>query len=452
MKKTTLLLLSLFLVLVSTSAASYENLYLIGNATTAEWTTGDKKIAMTKESDGVFTWTGPLKNKADGDNGQLRFKFLVKNDWSPSITCRYDVAGHTELISGVEVDIYEHPGGSGTYDNAFQVTETGIYMLYVNLNTMKMTCTLQGPLPDGPDLTQLYIAGSATNENGNWDNSNPITMVKISEGIFEWYGNLYTEKGNEFKFINTKGSWANSINPDNDYEFTVDTDYDLKYKSDDKKFKVTEAGIYTVNADLNTMKVRFTKGEPRPDYTQLYIVGNATTAAWSPAAALEMTKISDGVFTWTGSLSTENGGDQFKFLNVKGSWSNTIVAKDANNTPFVVGTEHDLSYRPYESSPNDFKFTVTTNGIYTVKVNLNTMKMQITISTGIQDAKILPFEIKIIDGTINIIAEDNSKVQSVNLFDISGRTLSARNLSKGIYILKVKYNDQDYTQKVLIQK
>ena len=38
------------------------------------------------------------------------------------------------------------------------------------------------------------------------------------------------------------------------------------------------------------------------EYSQLYIVGPATTAGWSDANALEMDRINDGVFKWEGEL------------------------------------------------------------------------------------------------------------------------------------------------------
>ena len=37
-------------------------------------------------------------------------------------------------------------------------------------------------------------------------------------------------------------------------------------------------------------------------YDNLYVVGDACAAGWSPDDALEMTKVGDGQFTWTGEL------------------------------------------------------------------------------------------------------------------------------------------------------
>ena len=40
-------------------------------------------------------------------------------------------------------------------------------------------------------------------------------------------------------------------------------------------------------------------------YDNLYVVGDACAAGWSPDDALEMTKGGDGQFTWTGWIKRE---------------------------------------------------------------------------------------------------------------------------------------------------
>ena len=42
-------------------------------------------------------------------------------------------------------------------------------------------------------------------------------------------------------------------------------------------------------------------------YDNLYVVGDACAAGWSPKDALEMTKVGDGQFTWTGELLDKTG-------------------------------------------------------------------------------------------------------------------------------------------------
>ena len=138
MKKLILLIFSTFLLLNPVFAA-YENLYVVGNACEIGWNP-DAALPMTKEGNGIFTWTGTL---IDNSIDQARFKFLVSDQWKPSLTCRINVNGHLVIEPGQEYDLYERPNpedGMG-YDNAFQVTSTGVYKLEVNLNTMKLKCT-----------------------------------------------------------------------------------------------------------------------------------------------------------------------------------------------------------------------------------------------------------------------------------------------------------------------
>ena len=52
--------------------------------------------------------------------------------------------------------------------------------------------------------------------------------------------------------------------------------------------------------------------------TILYVVGDACAAGWSPNDALEMTKVGDGQFTWTGELLDKTGDRRFKFLVGRG--------------------------------------------------------------------------------------------------------------------------------------
>lgn len=139
MRRTFFLFVSFFCLFSFASAEVYENLYVVGNATEIGWSPGDA-LPMEKKSDGVFTWTGML---TDYSRDQGRFKFLVSDQWEPSITCRINVAGHIMVTPGQEYDLYERPNdndGMGI-DNAFQLAQTGIYKLDVNLNTMKMVCT-----------------------------------------------------------------------------------------------------------------------------------------------------------------------------------------------------------------------------------------------------------------------------------------------------------------------
>lgn len=232
----------------------------------------------------------------------------------------------------------------------------------------------------------LYVVGNAC--SSGWDPGRALEMTKTSDGVFTWTGVLSsTPSDARFKFLMAR-SWDTSvtcqITTPGHKVITSGMEEDLFVRTNsgaDNAFQVSETAEYTVTVDLNTMKMLCTKAgvvnTDTPDLTQLYLVGDATTAGWSSENALTMAKVADGVFEWAGNLTADG---EFKFLNIKGSWNRTINPLEANIN-FVVGTEYSLFYRQLEASPNDFKFKVTTAGLYSIQVDLNLMKVTITNAT-----------------------------------------------------------------------
>jgi hypothetical protein len=455
MKRVIFLVVGIFLMLSSIYAAvSYDNLYIVGDATSVGWNNGGA-IEMEEIEDGVFAWTGELKD----NTGNQRFKFLVTGkNWAPAISCRFDVNGHVVLTPGVEEDVYERVNDDGGFDNAFQVTETAIYLVQVNLNTMKIVCTKSGA--ELPDYTQLYLVGDAT--PAGWDNANPLDMTKQADGVFSWLGNL-TGNDKGFKFLNAKNVPAKTINPaHSDIAFEIGTEYSLNYRPaeadpGDYQFKVTYDGRYFVTADLTAMKM-FVE---TIDLSHLYLVGGATSAGWNPSNPVEMTEVSSGIFTWTGTLSAD-GDRQFKFLSQSGSWNKTF--NPFADTEFTPGEEYDLNYRPREASPNDRKFLVATSGEYTVNVDLNTMKVNIALPTGIAPAKInaLPYKLKVWNKTVSIETAGDNVIQSAAIYDVTGKCLHfisnpessivlGENLAGGVYIIRVQVEEKAFVQKTVIK-
>ena len=132
------------------------------------------------------------------------------------------------------------------------------------------------------------------------------------------------------------------------------------------------------------------------DADQLYVVGSATAAGWSPDKALEMTKVSDNVFSWTGELK----GGEFKFLTTFNEWHPSITCdfntEGQQNQIVASGQTYDLFLRPGENDGQDNKFQIEVSGTYTLNVNLNDMKMAVTLdSEG-------PMELYIIGDATNV--------------------------------------------------
>lgn len=128
----------------------------------------------------------------------------------------------------------------------------------------------------------------------------------------------------------------------------------------------------------------------------LYVVGSATAAGWSPGDALEMTKVSDNVFTWTGDLKT----GEFKFL-LANEWHPSITCdfntEEQKNQVVENGQTYDLFERPGENDGKDNKFQIDITGTYTLNVDLNSMKMAVSLDNEIE----VPMELYIIgDATL----------------------------------------------------
>jgi hypothetical protein len=289
-------------------------------------------------------------------------------------------------------------------------------------------------------------------------------MTKQTDGFFTWLGNLSGE-GKEFIFLNAKNTWAKTINPSgSDVAFETGTEYRLNYRPletdpGNYKFKVSYDDRYFVTADLVAMKM-FVE---TIDRSQLYLVGGATPAGWNNANPVEMTEVSEGVYTWTGTLSAE-GDKQFKFISQPGSWDKTF--NPFVDTEFTVGTEYDLNYRPREASPNDRKFLVAESGDYTVTVDLNTMKASVSLPNAIEiiPAKIneLPYELKMGDKRVSISTKGDNLIQSAAIYDVSGKCLNfishpeglavlGDKLAGGVYIIQAQVGNKAFVQKTVVK-
>ena len=112
------------------------------------------------------------------------------------------------------------------------------------------------------------------------------------------------------------------------------------------------------------------------DYTQLYIVGDATQTSWDLGKAESFGKISEGVFEWTGQLE---GNKEFKFMNDRSGWHKHIVALEGGLT-LSIGDECALNFFANWSLDGklDCKMRVAETAIYTITVDLLSMRMRIS--------------------------------------------------------------------------
>ncbi|MDR2627242.1 MAG: SusF/SusE family outer membrane protein [Dysgonamonadaceae bacterium] len=146
-------------------------------------------------------------------------------------------------------------------------------------------------------------------------------------------------------------------------------------------------------------------------YDKLYLQGSATTAGWTINGAIEMTKIEDGVFTWTGPLK---GNFLFRFYVTLGSWFPNISCQKAidEDVTMIPGEEMYLYERESASDEFENNFYVEEDALYTINVNLNTMIMVCTKDLGMVDITQL-YLIGAELGTLNNAIEMTEKSEGV---------------------------------------
>jgi hypothetical protein len=104
-------------------------------------------------------------------------------------------------------------------------------------------------------------------------------------------------------------------------------------------------------------------------YDKVYLIGDATTAAWTIANALPMTKTDDpNLFTWTGPLTA----GEIKFPTALSFSADTFSAATAGQS--ITNTKAQLS----PSGNPDVKWKLTAAEAGTYKITLNVKDFTVT--------------------------------------------------------------------------
>lgn len=136
---------------------------------------------------------------------------------------------------------------------------------------------------------------------------------------------------------------------------------------DQENMKFTDpAGIYMleINADGSVQSLTATKSPLGYDYSNLYIVG--TVNGWNAGSALQMTKVSEGVFEYTTALADAT---EIKFLGQQDwgalEWGNILKDNDGNSG--FLGPKGDNSNIKFNGGGSTYKITVNLKaGTYTL--------------------------------------------------------------------------------------
>lgn len=207
----------------------------------------------------------------------------------------------------------------------------------------------------------------------------------------------------------------------------------------------------------------------------IYLTGTVIAGGWTVSKSERLAPVLEnpGVFEWQGQLKV----GEFKFLLQN---TTTPPALNATATRSVaVGTPYDVIIT--DGSSSKYKFKITKKGEY--KITVDTNNWTVTVADPSKPSLLVDEELNdsfvgmdVVDnpddyftviskreGVDIIVKTNNAIVNSVELFDISGKVVDqvqgentnyslGKNLASGVYILKINCaNITTYSKKVLVK-
>ena len=133
------------------------------------------------------------------------------------------------------------------------------------------------------------------------------------------------------------------------------------------KFTVDKAGYYTVTADFSTGKVTCTSAAP----DKFYIWGDATSAGWASANAIQLDQDQNDKFVFTKKGISLKKAGEYKFFSV-----------NSETTAYVNDGKGNLVFFDSPSGTDkDEKFKVAYDGTYDLTVNLKDNSVKCILTT-----------------------------------------------------------------------
>ena len=223
----------------------------------------------------------------------------------------------------------------------------------------------------------LYMKGGAC--PGGWDTA--TTLSSTASGIYEaqeitlMFGK--PEDGKGFKFFISEDAYpfygqdtAEGAAFGDIKIFASENDGDSQFYPLQHEYV---SGVYTIHVDLNTMKLTLTKTadvfEPKIPF---YVFGERLDNNWEMVESLALYEIETNIFEGHNIHIYKNSS--FKFDNAEWTeYQRDDTASDYWTVKSKVEGE-DIRFVPEEADP-DFK-----SGKYTVRLDLNTMKVTLTLT------------------------------------------------------------------------
>ena len=298
-------------IYVNKAAATYDKLYVVGNATQAGWDL-TKAIPLERSANG-FEYSG---NCEITGNGQNEFKFVTSNtDWNQD-----------QFVKGAtENDIVKRSGADNKW--VFSKEQSGNYKITVNLNTMRVTFTKLE--------SKVYLCDGAFGI-GSWENYTTEMKRKVADDVFTYTfktGNWNETEKKEYKYLRFK---------------IVNGDFsDIYAPSGDNNVSLTAGTFATVPVDNSTTpnpsagdEARSWSFETKPNTTYTIMVKNVNSGGYYHDKGLAIAYFEEPTYDKAASggnpqlVVRGNSLDGTKFVQCGGAYWYLDVDLTANNGDF----------------------------------------------------------------------------------------------------------------------
>lgn len=219
-------------------------LYMVGDATPNGWSIDDPTpLTPTEDDPLVFAWEGGL------NAGEMKL-CLTTGSWDAGFI-RPEANG--EEIGKTAITSKPFVMWAGDPDNKWKVAEAGLYKLTFDLRNWTISTEYLGEKPKDPiDAECIYLIGGATPGGWAWSDAIKVEPDAGNKYLFTWTGEL---KADELKvgieYDNFDAPFIRPSSPDVAISSVGVAAPDFIYTAGpDDKWRVTEAGNYTLTFDL----------------------------------------------------------------------------------------------------------------------------------------------------------------------------------------------------------
>lgn len=352
--------------------------YVIGSATPYKWNL-TTALEITPSSEGVYSTTAlPLRTMPVANNQSIKFAF--SRDGSDNRFAGQKPGAAFGTVTVVETGQgYEFFPATAGYEN-------GLYSVTLNLNTMTLSLTRTGDLPEEDLPSTLYILGNCVDWGWAFTGT---TLDKKSDNVYEGK-NINMRFGTDsnplgFKVFLGVDQWSPYFAMGSDAAYgnvtiqkVEDTDVPQFYPG---KLGYTD-GVYDISMNFSTMKATFTRtgdisGGDLPDV--MYLHGGCFNPSWSFDDNLVLSKTSDGIYEGDITIVEANSWDGFKIWTDKNwtKWYGASTDSTHDNIIIVDGK----AYCDENNLEDAQIYPVTLGyapGAYHFKLNMNTMRLTMT--------------------------------------------------------------------------